>query len=435
MRRFITLLLPLCTVAVTLGSETNGPMLTLRDAEERALKVHPRITITELRALVAKEGITEARSSFFPSLTGNATVVGIDGNNNRVAAGGLNNPIIYDRGAFGLTVNWQVFDFGRTWNLLESARLRARAEQKNVEATRAQILLLVDVAYFSSLQARAVRRVTEQTVLTRQLLRDQIAVLATNRLKSELDVSFAETALAEARVLRSRAENDEKAAQTRLAALLGDREGHVRLLADEPPPAALTDEVDSLVAAALANRPEVAGLSLERDAAKKFAKAERALHYPVISAIGVGGVLPEHNSALPDNYFAAGLNLSLPIFNGWQFESRRKTAGLKARAVAEALREEEDTIISEVRIAWLNARNAAERVGFTEKFFNTATRSFELAEAKYKAGISSLAELTQAQLNKTTAEVSLATTRYEQLIQNAVLDFQTGHKAAVQKAQ
>ncbi|MBI3415349.1 MAG: TolC family protein [Verrucomicrobia bacterium] len=434
MRRFTSFLILLFAVVVPATAETNALPLTLHDAEELALKVHPRITIAELRALVAKESDIEARSPFFPSLTGNATVVGTDGDNNRVAAGGLNNPIIYDRGAFGLTVNWQVFDFGRTWNLLESARLHARAAQKNVEATRAQILLLVDFAYFSSLQAKAVRQVAEQTVNTRQLLRDQVALLAANRLKSELDVSFAETALAEASVLMSRAENDEKAAQSRLAALLGDREGYVRLLADEPPPAVLADEVHLFIAAALANRPEVARLSLERDAAKKFADAERALHYPVISAIGVGGLLPEHNSKLPDNYLAAGLNLSLPIFNGWQFESRRKAALLKSRVAAEELRGEEEIIISDVRVAWLNARNAAERVGLTEKLFQTASRSFELAEARYKAGISSLAELTQSQLNKTTAEVALATARYEQLIQRAVLDFQTGHKAGSQMA-
>ena len=164
--------------------------------------------MAELSWLVAKEAVTDARSPRFPSITGSATVVGADGDNTRIAAGGLNNPVIYDRGAFGLSMNWQLFDFGRTASLLDSAKLHARAEEKGIEANRAQIRMLVDAAYYSVLQAGAVLRVARQAVDTRQIFRDQVAVLTTNQLKSELDLSFADSALAEARVLASRAGNE-----------------------------------------------------------------------------------------------------------------------------------------------------------------------------------------------------------------------------------
>ena len=274
------------------------------------------------------------------------------------------------------------------------------------------------------LQARAVRRVAAETVATRTLLRDQVKVLADNRLKSELDVTFAESALAEARVLVSRAENEEPSALARLASLLGERGNRAFSLEDVPPPAPLRENVENLTVTALANRPELLRLRLAARAAEELAHAERVLHYPVISAIGVGGVIPERNPRLPENYLAAGVNVSIPLFNGFQIEARRKAALLKAKAARESTREEEENVIRELRIAFLNAQNADERVTLTKQFVETASRAFDLADAKYKAGTSSLAEMAQAQLSKTTAEIAHASAPYDLLIQRAALDFQ-----------
>jgi hypothetical protein len=42
----------------------------------------------------------------------------------------------------------------------------------------------------------------------------------------------------------------------------------------------------------------------ERDAAHEFAKAERKLSYPTISAVASGDVIPIRDSRLPENYGA-----------------------------------------------------------------------------------------------------------------------------------
>src|SRR5215470_6086381 len=218
-------------------SAQEPPLLTLSDAHATALKSHPRITVADLRALAARQVTREARSAFFPNVYGSVVAVGTARENTRLAAiGGLNNPSIFERNAEGLTVSQLITDFGRTANLTGSAKLRAQAEENNAQATREQILLEVDAAYYQALQAQAVARVANQTIATRQSFLDQVIALATNKLRSELDVSFARVNLEESNLLLSKAQNDQEAAFSILSALMGLRDPKTYRLTEEPLP-------------------------------------------------------------------------------------------------------------------------------------------------------------------------------------------------------
>ncbi|EEF61574.1 TolC family protein [Pedosphaera parvula] len=415
----------LVLASITASAEDAKP-LSLKDAEAIALQKHPRITAAELRALASKQVTREARSAYYPTITGNATLAGGSGNNTRIAAGGLNNPLILDRNAEGINVNQLIYDFGRTANLTASSELRSRAEEENALATRAQIVLQVDAAYFDALQAQSVLGVANQTVATRQTLFDQINELANNKLKSGLDVSFARVSLEEGKLLLAKTENDLQGAFASLAALLGDRDQQQYHLLDTASPASLNMDQNQLVEKALQNRPDLARLRFEKEAAKKFARAEKDLHYPTINAMGSAGIIPLHDSKLNDNYAAAGINVSLPIFDGFLFSARAKEAELRAKAVEATMLDEENNIVRDVKLAALNLNYAAERVTLTGKLVESANDAFDLAQARYKVGSSSIVELSQAQLAKTEAEIAQARAKYEYQVRKSVLSYQTG---------
>ena len=80
--------------------------------------------------------------------------------------------------------------------------------QREAGIGEADILLAVNRAYFNVLRAQAVLRVAEQTVAARQLVVDQVSALAESKLKSQLDVSFANVNLSDARLLLASAQND-----------------------------------------------------------------------------------------------------------------------------------------------------------------------------------------------------------------------------------
>ncbi|HXT38428.1 MAG TPA: TolC family protein [Candidatus Angelobacter sp.] len=412
-------------------AETNVPgTLTLANARAVAVRNHPKISEAQLRALAAQQMVTETRSAFFPTASLNVTAVGSGSDNTRIAAGGLNNPTVFDRNAEGLIVNQLITDFGRTANLSASYKFRARAEDQNAEAARELLLLQVAIGYFNTLQSQAVLGVAQQTVNTRQLLLDQVSTLASNKLKSELDVSFARVALEEGNLLLARSRNDLKAALAALSTLLGFREQQEFQLVEEPLPTEYPTNISELIVTALSRRPDLLRFRDERDAAAKLAQAEKKLDYPTIAAIGVAGVSPIHDDRLKDDYAAAGVNLSLPLFNGNLFSARKKEAALRAKATVENLRDAENNVTRDVRVAWLNLNNAVERLKITEALVENAGKAFDLAQARYKVGSSSIVELSQAQLNLTGAQIASTAARYDVQIQQANLDYQIGGVAS-----
>ena len=98
-----------------------GKKLTLPEAEDIALKNNPAVSVARLNALASQQVTRGVRSAYFPTSSINLT--GVDSlDNSRITAGGLNNPVIYPRVAEGVIVSQLVTDFGRTANLVASAR-------------------------------------------------------------------------------------------------------------------------------------------------------------------------------------------------------------------------------------------------------------------------------------------------------------------------
>ena len=407
---------------------TNAPVsLTLADAEKLALQNHPQIAAANYRALAAQEVVTEARAGFFPNVNLYADAVGAENEDARILAGGINNPSIYDRLAGGLAVSQLITDFGRTANLSASSKLQAQAEKQNANTTREQVLLQVNLRYFNALQAQAVLQVAQQTVVTRHLLLDQVSVLASNKLKSELDVSFARVAVQQSKLLLQKAQNDTADAMTSLSTALGYREPKMFELA-EPAQSVLasTNDVSQLVETALAQRPELLSLRNEHDAAQRFAKSQRDARLPIIAAVGMIGDSPSHDSHLPDNYEVGGVQLSLPLFAGGLYVARQHEAELKAQSDSELVRALEDNIVRDVHIAWSDVNTALDQLHTTEELVRNAGEAYDLAAARYKIGSSSIVELSQAQLSLTSALIANTNARYNVLIQQANLDYQTG---------
>ena len=399
--------------------------LTLQEAERIALQNHPQIQAATQLASAATAQVQEARSVYYPQASGSLTGVEAE-NNSRIAAGALNNPIIYNRFADGIAVNQLVTDFGRTYQLVKSSNLHAKAEQENVTATRADVLLEVNQAYFAALKAQAVLQVAEQTVKSRQLVAEQTGALQKNNLKSGLDVSFANVDLAQAQLLLIQAQNDLQASFAELSAALGYADQRTFQLADEPQPPAPSADVSPLLQEALQNRPEMIRQGFDVKSAQSFATAERDLWFPTISAAGAAGLIPYGQDPLTNRYAAAGFNVNIPIFNGKLFNARHLEAESRANAQQQYLRDLQDRIARDVRMAWLNANSAFQRLSVTEQLLNEATQAFDLAQSRYGLGLSSIVELSQAQLNLTQAQITRVSAQYDYEGQMAALNYQLG---------
>jgi outer membrane protein len=415
------------TATAAPGSGSPPQTLTLDQAHAIALQNHPGIGAADYRAQAANEVYRQARSGLLPQVNLYGSVVQAESANTRIMAGGLNNPSVFNRAAVGAGVSQLITDFGRTSNLAASSKLEASAESQNAQTTREQVLLEVDRNYFGVLQAQALQNVAKQTVDTRQLLLDRVSILASNKLKSDLDVSFARVGLEDARLLLQRAQNDFDSALASLSAVLGySEQQRFELVEATPAPIGSGNDLAPLVDEALRDRPELASFRDQRDAALRLARSLRDARLPTISAVIATGDAPSHDVRLPDSYTAGGLQVSVPLFSGGFYQARQREAELRAKAAGESLRAVEDNVTRDVRIAWLNLNNSRERLRTTEQLSRYAANAYELADARYKAGSSSIVELSQAQLELTSAQIAETSARYDVLIQQSALNYETG---------
>jgi outer membrane protein len=399
--------------------------LTLRQAEQIALQNHPQIQAAANLALAAKAQVTEARSAYYPTIYGSLTGVEAE-SDSRIGAGALNNPVIYDRYANGLAVSQLVTDFGRTHELVKSSNLHAQAQQENVVTTRADVLLQVDQSYFAVLKAQAVLAVARETVKARQLVSDQVTELEKNKIKSGLDVSFANVDLAQAQLLLIQAENDVQASFAQLSDALGYSDERTFILAEESLPGTPPVPLQDTIQQALRDRPELIGERLDASAAQSYATAERDLRLPTISALGTAGLIPFRQDTLSPRYAAAGFNVNIPLFNGHLFGSLHTEASERAQAQEQFLRDTQNRIIRDVREAWLSANSGFQRLSVTEQLLTQANLAVDLAQSRYKLGLSSIVELSQAQLNQTQAQIVQASAKYDYEAQISALNYQTG---------
>jgi outer membrane protein len=390
-----------------------------------ALAGNPKLGAARTRAEAARAAVAQARAAYFPTVNIQVSGIGAD-RNTSVAAGNVTTSSLANRAATGFVVNQLITDFGRTASLTRSSAILAEAQEELTSATRAQLLLRVRQAYYRQLLTRAVLTVAQETVEARKVVLRQVTALTKSDLRSTLDLSFADVNVSEAELLLFRAENEVRAAAADLGAALGLEAPQEFNLSEEPVPPSPPLDVEPLVSQALSSRPDVAALRLQAAAAERLAAAEGSLQHPTLSLLGSAGVLPIHEERLRGKYAAGGLNLSIPVFNGSLFAARHLEAELRAKAAGQDVKDLELRVAQSVRVAWLAAWNAFRRLEVTARLMDQATKTAQFAQTRYNVGLSSMIELSQALLNKTSAEIVAKSAKYEYQLQNGVLEYETG---------
>lgn len=417
------------TPASTQSVDTSGPpRLTQSDAEKMAIKNNPRVSVARLLALAQHQVVRETRSAELPAA--NAAITAMQAEDaSRISAGSLTASRLFEHAGAGVGFTQLITDFGKTTNLVASSKLQEKAQNANALATTEDIVIAADQAFFNALQAQALLKVAEQNTATLQTMQTQISSYTKNKLRSTLDLSFADVNLSQARLLQLDAQNNADSSMASLDAILGlDRQVTYDLVEDSspltPPPA---DEVQ-LVQLALQQRPDLQALNYSQQAAVKFSHAERDQKLPSITAAGTAGSVPIRPAQyyLQNWWGGVGVNMNIPIFNGFLFSAQAKEATIRAQADSEQSRDLRDRIVRDVRTAWLASNTAYQRVAVTDQLLKEANLALSLAQARYQLGLSSIVELSQAEYQQTDAAISNTNAQYQYRLALASLNYQIG---------
>jgi outer membrane protein len=381
-----------------------------------------------LIARVQQQAVRERRADELPNLNGNLTAVEAN-NGSRMSSGSLTASRLLEHAGMGVQLNQLITDFGHTRNLVASAKLQEKARLSDAEASKLDIVLATDQVFYAVIEAQETLKVATRTVDARQTLTDQVSALTKAKLKSDLDESFAQVSLSQAKLLQLDAQNNLDAAKAAFSAVLGyDKEMNYTPVEDSATLPALPPESNTLIAQAIQNRPDLQSLKYSEQAAQKFSKAQHEQLLPTISALGVVGGTPVGSSQYftTDWYGAVGGNVSVPIFNGFRFAAQASEAALQSKAAAEQTRALRNQVVRDVRTAWLNANTAMQRVAVTKELLTQANTSLDLAKTRYDLGLSSIVELSQAELQQTEAAIGNANARSQYNFAISMINFQTG---------
>ena len=404
------------------------PNLTRAEAEQMAIKNNPRISVARLLALAQHQIVRETRAAELPTVAGSITAMDAE-EASRISAGSLTASRLLEHVGAGGGGTQLITDFGRTRNLVASSKLQEKAQIANALATTEDIVLATDQAFYNALQAQALLKVAQQNVDTRQTTETQVSELTRNKLKSTLDLSFADVNLSQAKLLLLDAQNNTDSTMAALDAVLGlDNEVTYNLVEDTTPLQPPPPDAAQLVQLGLQQRPDLQALNYGQQAAVKFSHAQRDQMFPVISAAGTAGSVPIR----PDQYYISnwwggiGVNMNIPIFNGFLYSAQAKEAALRAQAASEQNRDLRDQVVRDIRTSWLAANTAFQRVSVTAELLKQANLALALAQTRYQMGLSSIVELSQAQYQQTDAAIGNTNAQYQYRLALATLSYQIG---------
>jgi outer membrane protein len=408
--------------------------ITRTDAERLALKNNPRITASHLLALAAGQVTRETRSEELPQISAAITAEKAE-DGSRIGAGALADSRLYTHAGTGGSLSQLITDFGHTRDLVVSNKLQQKAQDQTALATEQDVLLATDQAFYRLQNAQSLLDVAKATVAARGDVQNLTSALTKSALKSDLDLSVASADLSQAQLLELDAENEVASASAALATVLAATADTLYRAVESPeeelPPPPSPDSSTAINASAQGKRPDLQALRFNAAADQKFATAQQLQHLPTISALAIGGITPVAPDGIfvPNWYAAGGVNLTLPLFTGFRIDAQAQEARLRQKAAEKQAQELSDTIARDVRVALLNAQTAFRRIAVADQFRRQTAQALALAQTRYKLGLSSIVELSQAQLQSTQAAVAAVNARYDYLLSLRSLDYARGQLA------
>jgi outer membrane protein len=408
--------------------------ITRTDAEQIALKSNPRITASHLLALAAGQVTRETRSGELPQISAAITAEKAE-DASRISAGALTDSRLYTHAGTGGSLSQLITDFGHTRDLVVTNKLQQKAQDQAALATEQDVLLAADQAFYQLLNAQSLLEVAKATVAARGDVQNLTSALTKSALKSDLDLNIASADLSQAQLLQLDAENAVASASATLAAVLAMPADTVYHAVEDPeempPPPPSPDRSAAINESAQDQRPDLQALRFNVAADQKFATAQQLQHLPTISALAIGGITPVAPDGVfvPNWYAAGGVNLTLPVFTGFRIDAQTQEARLREKAAEKQAQELSDTIARDVHVALLNAQTAFRRIAVADQFRQQTAQALALAQTRYRLGLSSIVELSQAQLQSTQAAVAAVNARYDYLLSLRSLEYARGQLA------
>ncbi len=390
-----------------------------------ALERNPTITATREQINASQAQLTQSKSGYLPQVSANAAAgrqrswtppvgipEGIHAEANNYAA--------------NLGVSQYIYDFGKTDNRVEQSRQNLAASHNNLRQTTAVILRNVIWQYYEVIKAGRLVEVDKEALAVRQQHLAQAKAFFKAGIRPKIDVTKAEVEVARARVNLIRTRFNLETAYVNLENAIGGKPapGAYTLLDEQADTISGNILPQPLIELAQEQRPEISRITNQISASQAALKAAQAGNRPAITADAGYGY---QNSEWPlEDQWQVGVNLDWPLFSGFRtkgevMEARANFAQLQAQFT-----ELELQIIQEVTSAAINVNESVEEIYASEVALRNSEENMALADGRYRAGVGTAIEYSDAALDLTQSKSNLVQARYRYLQYRADLNYATG---------
>jgi outer membrane protein len=417
-------------------ASSKGRFLGLQQALETALENHPIVQEGNAGLIASSARVDQTKSLYYPQVYANADgAAGAARINPRFVtpAGAMLQPNLSSYTA-GVLASQRLYDFGYTRNLVESSQSGVRAQEQDVNARRALVIVNVQRSYLNSLKRERLVRIAEETVRERGIITSQIETLYRQQLKSKLDLDLVRVELVNAESLLVRSRNDLKSSFADLNRAMGIEGSEDYTLEDVAIDVKAQRGLNDLIADSLAH-PEVKRAKEATAAAEAKKRAMKSQYLPTVSAIASGGYFDTFDSTrnvTTGGWWAAGGLVSMPIFTGGLIENQVKEAAAQEAAAFAQSTNIEQALTQQVTNAYLDTITFTQQIKLAEDLVKTAQEALYLAKQRYKLGLGSVVEVTQSEVGLTAAQTKLAEAQYDYKIAEVTLAYATGGSAQLQ---
>lgn len=415
---------------------SKGRFLGLQQALETALENHPIVQEGNASLIASSARVDQTKSLYYPQVYANADgAAGAARINPRFVtpAGAMLQPNLSTYTA-GVLASQRIYDFGYTRNLVESSQSGVRAQEQDVNARRALVIVNVQRSYLNSLKRERLVRIAEETVRERGIIAGQIETLYRQQLKSKLDLDLVRVELVNAESLLVRSRNDLKSSFADLNRAMGIEGSEDYTLEDVAIDVKAQRALNDLIADSLAH-PEVKRAKEATAAAEAKKRAMKSQYLPTVSAIASGGYFDTFDSTrnvTTGGWWAAGGLVSMPIFTGGLIENQVKEAAAQEAAAFAQSTNIEQALTQQVTNAYLDTITFTQQIKLAEDLVKTAQEALNLAKQRYKLGLGSVIEVTQSEVGLTAAQTKLAEAQYDYKIAEVTLAYASGGSAQLQ---
>ncbi len=387
--------------------------LTLEEGLQVIASRSPEIEISKEDEKVSIEDLAIVRSNLYPYLNLYARHSWLR-YQPEALFGPLGSVPIADRTSltYGFEVRQLLFDFQRTSSLVQAALEGSTAKKHAVEVRRNNALLEFVIAYYDALEAERLLNLASQEVKRFEAHLADTRALLEEGLITRNDLLQAEVLLTDARQNEITMKNLYRTAIANLNRLLLRPLEEDVTIKDNGDIRLPFQSIEAAREIALSRRKELEALKAAIRAKQMELKSVKAEFYPTLFV--AGGFQYEENPYMvhEENWsLMAGLNLNL-FGGGERFARIRKIEAQIKRLDAEK-RRLSDLIALEVQRAYLESQSSSHKTTVTRKAVEQAEENLRLQKLRYKEGLGTATEVTDAVTLLTLAETNQARALYE----------------------